>query len=324
MRVPAILVLLVTAIAATGQPIESQHHTRPDLRIVKTVATAPQGASPAVFDIVVTNGGTSTAGPFTVTDVLTPPAFFDTSNLGAQAPWVCTAFPVVSPNYLACTHPGPLAVGNSVILQVQVQSPVPGEFQNCASVSCDGDPNEENNEDCACTDFKPCNPVSIDISTGVDDGVKLPNGTPDPDWTVTYGTVGTVAATTTSLSAWTPAPNAQWIGALDPPDEIPGITSYVYTFNFVLGQDMVGRACFLNFDYAADNDVTITLDSTQIAQLTGGTSNNFAVLHPGSAAFTGSFGQHTLQATVVDHGAYTGFLLQGTLRCTCENATVHP
>lgn len=322
MRVSAFVVLALTAVASAAQPIDSQHHTRPDLRIVKTVATPPQGASPAVFDLVVTNAGTSTSGPFTVTDVLTPPAFFDTSNLGTQAPWVCTSFPAVSPTYLTCTHPGPLAAGNSAILQVQVQSPAPGELENCASVSCDGDPNEENNEDCACTDFKPCNPVSIDISTGADDGVKFPDGTPDPAWTVAFGGNAPVAATTTSLSAWTTASNAQWIGAQDPPDEIVGITSYDYTFDFVLGHDMAGRNCFLSFGYAADNDVTITLDSTQIAQLTGGTSANFGSLHPASFSFTGSSGPHTLKATVSDDGAYTGFLLQGRLTCECTNP--HP
>ena len=323
MRASAFIVLLCAAGAAAAQPIESQHHTRPDLRIVKSVATPPQGANPAVFDLVVTNAGTTGSGPFTVTDVLTPPAFFDTSNLAAQTPWVCATFPAVQPTYLTCTHPGPLAVGNSVILKVQVRSPQLGEFENCASVSCDGDPNEDNNEDCACTDFKPCNPVRIDISTGSDNGVQFSLGTPDPEWTVTYGTTGPVAATTTNLNpGWVQASVSQWIGPRNPPTSITGITSYVYTFNFVLGHDMVGRACSLDFGYAADNDVTLTLDGTQIDQLTGG--SNFGSFHPRSVPFTGSFGPHALQAAVTDAGSYTGFLLQGTLRCTCANANVNP
>jgi hypothetical protein len=318
MRVSTFAVLLLTAGAVAAQPIQSQQHTRPDLRIVKSVATAPQGANPAVFDIVVTNVGTTGSGPFTVTDVLTPPAFFDPSNLPAQTPWVCATFPTVNPTYLTCTHPGPLAIGNSAVLQVQVQSPNPGEFENCASVSCDGDPNEENNEDCACTDFKPCEPLSIDISTGSENGGQLTAGTPDPDWTVTVGSNPPTAATTTTLSAWASSPPAQWISAANPPSATA--SSYIYTFDFTLGHEMVGRICSLDFQYAADNNVSITLDSIPVASLTGSASSNFTTLHSHSSPFTGSFGPHTLQATVGDTGGYTGLLIEGTLRCTCENA----
>ena len=328
MRLSAIAVLLLASAVAMAQPVDSQHHTRPDLRIVKTVASAPQGTAPAVFDVVVTNTGTTGSGPFTVTDVLTPPAFFDPSNLPGQTPWVCNTFPAVNPTYLTCTHPGPLAVGNSVILQVQVQSPNPGELVNCASVSCDGDPNEENNEDCACTDFKPCHPVTIDISTGSEDGGALAPGTPDPDWQLVSAPppVGAPkpAVTTTRDIAWVPAPpTSEWISGGNPPSYDAG-TPYVYRFDFALGHDMTGRRCFIDFRYAADNNLVLTLDGAPVVTLPGFVPSNFTTLHTHSGTFVGSFGTHTLEAVVDNDFGPSGLLIDGTIRCTCQPATTAP
>jgi len=327
MRATSLLLAIVIASICTAQPIDTpQVKTLTDLRIVKTVARPPAGTSPALFNVIVTNVGLTDSGPFTLTDILTPPAHFDAVQPGP--PWLCDFLPPGGqPNYLVCTHPGPLGIGNSVSMQVAVRTSDQGPFENCAAVMCAGDPNEENNEDCACTDFKGCQNLTIDISTGTSSGAPLALGAQDGEWVSANGTL-TSPTKVVSVGQWlTPPSPSRWISTVA---ATSANTTYTYQFDFTLGPEWTGRNCNLTFSYAADNTATFQFDNNTVATLATDTDTNWKSLH-GPLSLAVGPGSHQLRAVVTNttggegfNGNPTGLLISGSVVCACGGTNVTP
>src|SRR6185436_9453240 len=109
-----------------------------DLVTEKTTDSNFNPGQNVTFTLVVTNEGTkATTGPIIVTDTLDP--VFTYISITGDPPWDCSA--TVAPN-ISCTHPGPLAPGNSLpTLTLIVKLNPPGAFiiQNTAMVTTVGD-----------------------------------------------------------------------------------------------------------------------------------------------------------------------------------------
>lgn len=115
----------------------------PDLIVTKTHTGNFLEGSAGTFTITVTNIGTGpTTAPITVTDTLVAQlAFVSASGTG----WDCSAS---AGQNVSCTHPGPVAQGNSLPpITVTVNPPVgaAGAYNNTATVTTTDDSNNGNN-----------------------------------------------------------------------------------------------------------------------------------------------------------------------------------
>ncbi|HEX3131721.1 MAG TPA: hypothetical protein VH394_30575, partial [Thermoanaerobaculia bacterium] len=241
-----------------------------DLQLTKILTTPPLGG-PAQFSLVVTDLGPQTINtPIAISDSM--PGGTLSAALG-QPLWTCTPpGPTVQ-----CAHAGPLSPGNSFILLIDAQSS-PGDRRNCAAAKTQmADPNSMNNEDCTCVEFQPCHSVSIDLTTGRENGAALPIGSFDGDWSVaavpsTFEQTGLTWIGNPNV-AWYNAStnNAAWISARpNPPTNSVAMSpgSYTYTFNFAVHPEWTKRSCALRFTYAADNTVSFTLNGAQVVSQT--------------------------------------------------------
>jgi hypothetical protein len=293
-----------------------------DLAVVKRLVTAPSGIFPAQYEVAVTNYGPDPAGSVTVTDTLVPNLTFDIDLYinPAPAPWVCTFSGGPPATTVSCTHPGPLAVGNTVSFTVGLLTSEPGRYENCANVALSGgdsDPDTANNRDCACGDFKRCRDIAIDISTGVKGTQSLPIGANDDDWVV----VSTPTAPSTSApakvvgkyhSGFVDAPPANWIASANPHPFNTG--DYVYELKYSTGTERF-TDCAISMDYASDNAVTFTIDGQPLAQNLAMDHTAFTSLH-GRTWYVPA-GTHALRARVKNDGGPTSLLVKGNIFCAC-------
>ena len=167
--------LTVLVVASMTAPASAQ--PKADLQIVKTYRPA-SSAGPAAFVLTVTNHGPQTApGPIKVIDALP-----------AGVIWGAATFapPLSCAPDNTCTYNWPLAPGQSfTIVRPVTITTATSNVLNCASVSPPpgfNDPTYDNNRDCACMDIDPCRNIFIDLTTGVQDGVKLAPASNDFDW----------------------------------------------------------------------------------------------------------------------------------------------
>jgi uncharacterized repeat protein (TIGR01451 family) len=138
-------------------------HAEADLSIRKRALTSdgfPQGYNGTYELLVVNNGPDAAQGPITVTDTL--PSCMTYVGTTASS-WSCSA----SGNQVTCTHPGPLAAGQSesLDLQVSVTDKCGDLVENCASVEADSptDPNSSNDETCIETEvYQPSSDLDIE------------------------------------------------------------------------------------------------------------------------------------------------------------------
>jgi len=298
-----------------------------DLSVTKTLTKPPLGGGPAVFDIVVTNHGPfPAAGPITVTDQI--PTGASLASIPGT-PWSCS----VAGSTLTCTRPGPLSVNNSYILTLTMNgtaNPDFGGVNNCATAKSNTfDPKPGNNRDCACANFKPCRDLTIDVSTGSNNGVTIAGGNQDSDWNLVSAPAGvsTGHAWVPSITAsWAPAPaGSARISGADPRSTIAG--NYHYQFAFALGDEWTGRPCTLSFHWAVDDEAQFTLDNTTLLTTaafgTGVTGSNHTILHQ-SNAFPVGPGTHVLDVNVQNgvpgatgNNSPTGLLIKGSVVCKC-------
>jgi Domain of unknown function DUF11 len=295
-----------------------------DLVITKRVKTQPSGVFPADFDVVVTNYGPDAAGAVTITDTLAPGAFFDIFLFvnPPPAPWVCTFTPSGQPTSVSCTHPGPIPVGTSVSLPVSVVAGK-GRYENCAqvmhAVGSNSDPDATNDRDCACTDFKACRDISVDLSTGTRGSQQMTVGDSDDDWVVVatpQGPAGNLPAKVVGKThaGFVDALPANWISATNP--HATPFGDYIYDLNFTLGNERY-LTCIVGLEYASDNDVQFLLDGQLIAQTVNADTSAFTQLHS-KLVFGPSAGPHTLRAHVNNEGGPTSLLVHGSLFCSCN------
>ncbi len=208
-----------------------------------------------------------------------------------------------------------------VVLPIAVQSNATGTFENCAVVTCDGDPNPENNEDCVCTNFRRCDAdVDIDISSGVSNGQSLADGSPDGDWqvaTLPSGTPAPAIVVPEHHAGFADAPPAKWLSLTNPHSEISG--QFAYTYAFALPPELTGQTCSLALQYAADNYATVSLDGTAVSSIPNtNTSSTFTTLTSYAGSFTATAGAHTLVIVVGNNSGPTSLLVNGAIRCTCQ------
>jgi hypothetical protein len=180
------------------------------------------------------------------------------------------------------------------------------------------DPNDANQRDCTCLDFKRCYDTTIDVSTGVKDGATIPIGANDSHWLVTPpGGTTAQAVAITKVSSWvTPPPPSQWLGSTQTPS---AVGDFIYDFKFDLGQEWPSRNCRLSLQYAVDNDVNLKIDSglpfasTNLSHST----TNFSTLHSAGVQLP-STGVHHLVATVHNFEGPAGLLVVGKIVCSCK------
>jgi len=237
-----------------------------------------------------------------------------------------------NPTSVGCRYLAPLGPGQSTPpLSLNVNATTrPSSIRNCALVEAHvQDTNTANNRDCACMDFKGCRAISIDLSTGVNDGVALPQLAVDPHWTIGSVPVpanasGPAAYVNPHTNTWVFAPPAQWItpkpsnaatGVHGTFKTLTDVGDYDYVFSFTLGPEWQTHPCRLRFQYAADNQVTFSLDGNQFA--TSG-NNVFPTLQPQVISpIPSPPGTHTVLARVHNDGGPTGLLVKGVVECTC-------
>jgi len=328
----AFAVLVCASLFAENPTALDFRRSSADLRLVKTLVRPPSGATPALFDLVVTNYGPNTAaGPITIDDQVPQPATLDTS--GVPAPWNCVGN---NTSHATCVHPGPLTVGNSLTITLGLQSNgEDGSISNCAYMYSPAfDPDLSNNNDCACVDFKLCRDVTIDVSTGVVDTNPLAFGATDPRWVVTKTPGGsTPPAVVVAEPNFVALPPAQWITADTSTDAAAG--EYIYDFSFTLGHEFDGRVpCQVNVQYAVDNEAAFFLDnaSTAFTMTPGfttlpGNTSSFTTVHTGLGSLPGSFGKHVLHLHVINGGGSnsrqapagpTSVIVRGSISCSCS------
>lgn len=319
MRIRSAVVLMMSFLGAAA----SAQTPNGDLRMVKTYQSSGQA-----FVMTVTNFGPNTVpGPITVTDTLPPPAQFINP---VPPPWSCT--PALPSGSVTCTAPGPLAPGNSIQLKLRVSlAGVRSNLVNCASVTARfTDPNPDNNRDCACVDVNPCRDVTIDITTGRENGANLAAGAQDQEWRYMPSNAGSfVASGPWGIPAGATA--GRWINpnAVGSTGLAPSVAAgtYLFEFPFTLGDEWGTNGCRLRFRFAADNSVTFSLDggpsigATPSAVST--TTGAFTTLHPASTIVVPvGAGSHVLRATVTNgspqHDGPTGLFVQGDVFCPCK------
>jgi hypothetical protein len=302
-----------------------------DLQVRKILTRPPQLDIAPQFMIIVTNYGPDTIStPITVRDTFNGGTVFVG---GGNRPWTCkpNSTPVVD-----CTHPGPLAPGQSIILLPTATAASPGEYQNCAAVSAAvTDPNAANNRACACVSFYPCRDLVFDVSTGRLNGKAItPVGTRDDDWLVTAlppGTDASPGAANVPYQSGAKAPEAMWISARTAPPSLerartPGF--YTYEYRFVTTPEWAGRNCTLSFRYSADNTVAFTVNGQSVTSNDKG-DTLMSALEPATPfvhhfpAITNPPYVNTFQARVNNFqsstglGTITGLMVVGTITCRC-------
>lgn len=294
-----------------------------DLGIIKRLVTPQSGIYAAEYEVSVTNYGPDPAGSITVTDTPDANLTFDIDFFinPAPAPWVCTFSGGPPATSVSCTHPGPLAVGNTLTLRVGIVT-LQGQFgryENCASVALgggDSDPEPANNHDCACADFKECHSIVIDISTGAIGDQQLAIGAADDDWRVVATPQGPANAAATVVgpthAGFVNAPPANWISSANPSPSSVG--DHVFELKYDTGRERF-TDCGINMDYASDNAVTFTIDGQPLAQNLATDHTAFTTLH-GRTWYVPS-GAHTLRARVRNDGGPTSLLVNGKIFCAC-------
>lgn len=306
--------IFVALVLSLAVPLAAQQPSA-DLGLAKTVSSS-------VFTITVTNYGPNVApGPITVFDSIPAPATLVGPPIAA--PWTCT--PALPTSNLTCTHPGPLAVGNSISFKVRYSSNTAEvDYVNCAAVEAKGsaDPDVKNNRDCACVDVWRCRDVVIDLTTGRENGATLAPNVADNDWTYVPATGSPVPATTANWP-WTPPAGSP--GLFINPGAAPGgrAVSYAdgphrYRTTFTLADAWANHQCTLTLRFGADNGVAFQLDGTALlpSTATATTSAAWAQLTTLTTALAG--GTHTLTANVTNQGAgFTGLYVNGEVVCRC-------
>jgi uncharacterized repeat protein (TIGR01451 family) len=318
------LLTFIVAVAALSQegrvavPVPPPVFVQADLGIVKTYRPASP-AGPAAFIITVTNYGPSAAPGFTVNDPAPPGT---TIGIGSNPPpWVCTAG-------VSCTYAAQLAVGNSATLVLPVTiTGATTNVVNCASVLPKDfiDPNDKNNRDCACVDINPCRDISIDITTGVQNGAQLGINVPDNEWLI--NTTGTTPSRTSGGTSWnTPSPPP---GRYITYPTSVGQGTYPFRFNFTLGNEWrTGQCRVILQQFRADNCVRFNVDSLVPFAATppANCSTSAAWTVPGSASYTipNPAGSHTLTANVTNNEGPMGLYVRGTITCRCNGWPADP
>ncbi len=125
----------------------------PDLAVEKVHMDDFVFGQNGMYSLTVTNVGSGpTTGPIVVTDQL-PPGITFVSASGAG--WSCSAGAVTPGGQtVTCSHAGPLAPGNSLVLVLTVAIGTASDFpngplvKNCADVESTGDTNPQNDTDC--------------------------------------------------------------------------------------------------------------------------------------------------------------------------------
>lgn len=149
-------------------------------------------------------------------------------------------------------------------------------------------------------------PRPIDLGTGEQNYVRDPMGAVDTKWRT--GPTGTGPAYSTWSSAWYSGSTiSNWITG---PPGGPGITRYQVTFD----AGNAGTTGGLALRFAADNDVTFSLNGVEIGGYAGGPTDpsSFNQLHDLSVANVPLRpGPNVLEAVVTDYGGLTGLLVEG-------------
>ncbi|MEZ4681203.1 MAG: SdrD B-like domain-containing protein [Caldilineaceae bacterium] len=125
----------------------------PDLTLSKSHLAPLVFGQSGAYSLTVTNVGSGpTVGPIIVTDQL--PAGITYSSVSG-AGWSCVAGPVLPGGQtVTCAHAGPIPVGGSLTLQINVAVGTPNDFpngpqvKNCADVDAEGDLDPLNDDDC--------------------------------------------------------------------------------------------------------------------------------------------------------------------------------
>lgn len=151
-------------------------------------------------------------------------------------------------------------------------------------------------------------PVTMDLSTGMNNGSPVPVGNTDPNWTGTYNTV------INAHPAWATLSGSQWLG--DNSGVPPGF--YVYTRNFT-----IPTGGTLNLQALADNNVQVALDGNPITQTPGLTIYGFQMANVCSYSAGITPGAHTLTAKVYNEGGPMGLDVRATVTY-CGDPTPPP
>lgn len=165
-----------------------------------------------------------------------------------------------------------------------------------------------------CVDYKPggttgagsvvtYSPMPIDLGTGEQGYVQDPIGSIDTKWRT--GPLGTGNAYSVSpYPGWLTPTTSNWISVSPTRTGSPGV--YTYRLNFAVPLDISYGGVV--FQFAADNDVTFTLNGTPI----GGAVNSYGSLQTISLASAPLVpGTNTLVATVTEHHVVTGLVVEG-------------
>ena len=165
-----------------------------------------------------------------------------------------------------------------------------------------------------CVDYKPggttgagsvvtYSPAPIDLGTGEQGYVPDPIGSVDTKWRT--GPLGTNNAfSVTPHPAWVTSTTSNWISVSPTRTATPGV--YTYRLDFAVPLDISYGGVL--FQFAADNDVTFTLNGSPI----GGAVNSYGALQTISLASAPLVpGTNTLIANVTEYGVVTGLLVQG-------------
>lgn len=165
-----------------------------------------------------------------------------------------------------------------------------------------------------CVDYKPggttgagtvytYSPAPVDLGTGEQGYVPDPIGSVDTKWRT--GPLGTGNAFSVSpYAGWLTPNTSNWISVSPTRTATPG--AYTYRLDFALPLDLAYGG--VEFQYAADNDVTFTLNGTPIASATNA-FGSWRTVSLASAPLVP--GTNTLMATVTENGVVTGLVVEG-------------
>lgn len=131
----------------------------PDLAIKKALSGTLTAGQPGTFALTVGNAG---PGPTTNTIVVTDTLPLGLTPLTAGGlGWSCT----ITGQQVVCTHPGPLAVGNTLppLSITALVAPGLAVIDNCALVNTVGDPNPVNDRNCITANVAP-HPLPPDVT----------------------------------------------------------------------------------------------------------------------------------------------------------------